>query len=84
MKLFVIVAVRAFTRLTRQLTTVFAVVVFLAAVGVLFANGLFVAEGTTVSAGVGKILTQKTGERSDLHADLHGGSGTDRCQGRRM
>ena len=50
MKLFVIVAVRAFTRLTRQLTTVFAVVVFLAAVGVLFANGLFVAEGTTVSA----------------------------------
>jgi hypothetical protein len=50
MKLSMIAAIRAFARLTRQKTTLFAVTVFLASVGVLFAYGLFSAEGTAVSA----------------------------------
>lgn len=50
MKLSVLVAVRSSVRLARQATTAFAVAAFLAAAGVLFADGLFVAEGTTVSA----------------------------------
>lgn len=50
MKLSAIVAVRAFVRLARQSTTAFAVAAFLAAAGALFADGLFDAEGTPVSA----------------------------------
>ena len=50
MKLPMIVAFRALTRLARQVTTLFAVTAFLSAVGALFANGLFAAEGTAVSA----------------------------------
>ena len=50
MKLSMIVAIRAFVRLARQSTTAFAVAAFLAATGALFADGLFAAEGTSVSA----------------------------------
>ena len=49
MKLPVIVATRALTRMSRQLTTVFAFVAFLAVLSALFADGLFAAEGTVVS-----------------------------------
>lgn len=50
MKLPMLVALRAFVRLVRQMTTVFAVTAFLAATGALFADGLFTAEGSVVSA----------------------------------
>ena len=45
----IVVMLRAFTRLSRQMTTVFAVMVFLSLAGALFADGLFAAEGTAVS-----------------------------------
>ena len=45
----IVVVLRAFTRLSRQMTTVFAVMVFLSLAGALFADGLFAAEGTAVS-----------------------------------
>ena len=44
-----VIAGRALGRLAAQMTTVFALVVFLSAVGALFADGLFSAEGTAVS-----------------------------------
>lgn len=50
MKQLIVVAVRAFTRLSRQMTSALAVGVFLSSVGVLFADGLFAAEGTAVSS----------------------------------
>ena len=50
MKLVLLVAVRSFVRIARQATTAFAVTAFLAAAGALFADGLFKAEGTAVSA----------------------------------
>ena len=50
MKQSIVVAMWALRRLARQATTLFAVMAFLAAVGALFANGLFAAEGTAVSA----------------------------------
>ena len=50
MKLSVMVAVRAFVRLVRRPATVFSVAAFLSAAGALFADGLFAAEGTSVSA----------------------------------
>ena len=49
MRTVAVIATRAFGRMTGQLTSVFAVMVFLSAVGALFANGLFAAEGTAVS-----------------------------------
>ena len=45
----IVVVLRAFTRLSRQMTTVFAVMVFLSLAGAFFADGLFAAEGTAVS-----------------------------------
>lgn len=45
-----VVVVRAFVRLSCQMTSVFSVMVFLSLVGALFARGLFAAEGTAVSA----------------------------------
>lgn len=50
MKLPMIVMFRTLTRLARQTTTLFAAAAFFAATGALFANGLFAAEGTAVSA----------------------------------
>ena len=44
-----VVLFRAFSRLLRQKTTVFAVMVFLSLSGAFFADGLFAAEGTAVS-----------------------------------
>ena len=49
MRQLMVVVLRAFTRLYRQKTTVFAVMVFLAVSGALFADGLFAAEGSAVS-----------------------------------
>lgn len=49
MKLSFVVAIRAFTRLSRQMTTVFGTFVFLSVTGALFADRLFAAEGTAVS-----------------------------------
>lgn len=50
MKLPMLIAMRAFMRMVRQATTWFAVAVFLASAGALFADGLFSAEGAAVSA----------------------------------
>ena len=44
-----VVVLRAFSRLSHQMTTVFAVMVFLSLSGAFFADGLFAAEGTAVS-----------------------------------
>lgn len=49
MRLSVVVAVRSLVRMFRQFTTVFAFLAFLSALGALFADGLFAAEGTVVS-----------------------------------
>lgn len=50
MKQSMIIARRAFMRLAGQASTPFSIMAFLAASGALFANGLFDAEGTAVSA----------------------------------
>ena len=44
-----VVVLRALSRLSHQMTTVFAVMVFLSLSGAFFADGLFAAEGTAVS-----------------------------------
>ena len=49
MRTITVIAVRAGGRLAGQMTSVFAIVVFLSVAGALFANGLFSAEGTAVS-----------------------------------
>ena len=49
MRIVAVIAARAFGRMAGQMTSVFAVMVFLAAAGALFANGLFAAEGMAVS-----------------------------------
>lgn len=49
MKLSFVVAIRAFSRLSRQMTTAFGVIVFLSVAGALFSDKLFAAEGTAVS-----------------------------------
>ncbi len=45
----VVVIIRSLTRLIRQTSTAFAILVFLSLTGALFANNLFLSEGTSVS-----------------------------------
>jgi hypothetical protein len=50
MRLLTVVATRALSKLSGQATTALSIMAFLAAVGAFFADGLFAAEGTAVSA----------------------------------